>query len=396
MEEEEAWTPKQPWPPWPHEPLNDDEHWTLSKEIKPSKFQHLLHLPHTLSVLNYVTWLTMMESNLETVDLFDYCTGSVLKPSTSEKRCYNYWWCTNALVWSILTMNMTEEAICQLGHFPEALMIWKEVRHLFAGQTLMDWTLIITGMVTTRYNNGDDLPAHIAWMKAYHCDLILMQCDIDDQIFACFLRISMPSTWNYVFAGLPNYYTSAEVEQWIKDEYGVSQNQNSAALAYKATTSSNLKQKSHTAQTARSWATMIRTAGQKGVEQQARDWNRGNNRKRKIKRGEEMTEETEIEIEMEGGDTAAKTVKACDGHHLQNIIMLTEPRGMRPIMILQAMTHLHQVHLLTWQIQHYGYQWPAGSWTAGWLLTYARYIPHSPHSLQIRWQLVESIKMDPN
>jgi hypothetical protein len=52
---------------------------------------------------------------------------------------------------------MTEEAICQLGHFPKASMIWKEVRHLFAGQTLMDWTLIITGMVTTRYNNGCNL-----------------------------------------------------------------------------------------------------------------------------------------------------------------------------------------------------------------------------------------------
>jgi hypothetical protein len=69
-------------------------------------------------------------------------------------------------------MNMTEEAICQLRHFPEALIIWKEVRCLFAGQTLTDWTLIITGMVTTRYNDRDDLPAHIAWMKAYHHDLI--------------------------------------------------------------------------------------------------------------------------------------------------------------------------------------------------------------------------------
>jgi hypothetical protein len=102
--------------------------------------------------------------------------------------------------------------VCQLGHFPEALTIWKEVKHLFAGQTLMDWTLIITGMVTIRYNDGDDLLAHIVHMKAYHHNLILMQCNINDQIFTCFLRISMLSIWNYVFAGLSDYYTSAKVE----------------------------------------------------------------------------------------------------------------------------------------------------------------------------------------
>jgi hypothetical protein len=77
----------------------------------------------------------MMESNLETVDLFDYCTRNVPKPSMSKKQCYSYWQHVNALVQSILTTNMTEEAVCQLGHFLEASMIWKGVRHLFAGQT---------------------------------------------------------------------------------------------------------------------------------------------------------------------------------------------------------------------------------------------------------------------
>ena len=84
MEEEEARTPKQSRVPLPDELLDDDEHWTLQKEIDPSKFQHLLHLPHKLSESNYITWLTMMESNLETIDIFDYCTGNVLKPNPSE------------------------------------------------------------------------------------------------------------------------------------------------------------------------------------------------------------------------------------------------------------------------------------------------------------------------
>ena len=68
-----------------------------------------------------------------------------------------------------------------------------------------------------------------------------------------------------------------------------------------------------------------------------------------------MTEETEIEIETEGGDTAAKTIEACDKHHLRNTV-LTEPRGTRLITILQVTTHPYQVHLLTWQIQCHGYQ----------------------------------------
>jgi hypothetical protein len=77
--------------PSPDKLLDDDEHGILLKEIEPLKFQHLLCLPHKLLELNYVTWLTMMESNLETVDLFNYCTINVPKPSMSKKWCYNYW-----------------------------------------------------------------------------------------------------------------------------------------------------------------------------------------------------------------------------------------------------------------------------------------------------------------
>jgi hypothetical protein len=161
MKEEEARTPKQLQVLSPYDLLNDDKHWMFQKEIDPSKFQHLLHLPHELSELNYVTWLMMMESNLETVDLYDYCTGNVLKPNPNERAWFNKWQCANALVRLILMTNMTEEAVCQLRHFPEASMIWRKAKHLFAGQTLMDWTLITTGMVTTRYNDRDNLPAYM-------------------------------------------------------------------------------------------------------------------------------------------------------------------------------------------------------------------------------------------
>ena len=100
----------------------------------------------------------------------------------------------------------------QVSHLKIAKDIWDEAKCLFSGQILMDFTLTITALVTTKYVDGKDITAHLVKMKGLHHDLTLMGRDIDDGLFACFLRISMPPTWNYVFAGLPNNYTSAEVE----------------------------------------------------------------------------------------------------------------------------------------------------------------------------------------
>jgi len=106
--------------------------------------------------------------------------------------------------------------------------LWAEAQCLYANTTAMDWTLTITSMVTTRHTDGEDIATHIAKMKTYCHDLILMQRDIDDELFACFLRISMPTTWNYVFAALPDHYSSAEVEWHIRDEYGVRMSQSTS------------------------------------------------------------------------------------------------------------------------------------------------------------------------
>ena len=108
---------------------------------------------------------------------------------------------------------MSEEIVVQVSHLKNVVDIWKEAKRLFAGQTITDFTLTITSLVTTKYVDGEDIPAHIAKMKGFQCDLTLMGKDLDDGLFGCFLRISMPPTWNYVFASLPNDYTSAEVEQ---------------------------------------------------------------------------------------------------------------------------------------------------------------------------------------
>ena len=108
---------------------------------------------------------------------------------------------------------MSEEIVVQVSHLKVVKDIWDKVKCLFSGQTLMDFTLMITALVTTKYVDSEDVTAHLVKMKGLCHDLILMGRDVDDGLFACFLRISMPPTWNYVFAGLPNNYMSAEVEQ---------------------------------------------------------------------------------------------------------------------------------------------------------------------------------------
>lgn len=99
---------------------------------------------------------------------------------------------------------------------------------------MTDFTLTITSLVTTKYIDGKDPSTHIAKMKGFRRDLMLMQQSVNDELFTCFLRISMPPTWNYVFAGLPQKYSSAEVERRIKDEHGIKSNQQSVAMAYQA------------------------------------------------------------------------------------------------------------------------------------------------------------------
>ena len=131
-----------------------------------------------------------------------------------------------------------------MSHLRSTHEIWGEARCLFSGQTMMDFTLTITSLVTTKYVDGEDVAVHIAKMKGFHRDLMLMNRDLEDGLFACFLRISMPPTWNYVFAGLPQMYTSTEVERRVKDEFGIKANHESVAMAFCAT-QTNLKGHKH-------------------------------------------------------------------------------------------------------------------------------------------------------
>ena len=217
--------------PLPTTPL---PHWSLTSLMDTSRYLTLCgRLPHKLTASNYVSWMVATESQLDTIDLLGYVNGEIAprKPYHLE---YPNWRAANALVCSILVTNMSEDIVVQISHIKLASEIWSEARRLFSGQTITDFTLTITSLVTTKYVNGEDIPAHLAKIKGYRRDLTLMGRDIDDGLFACFMRILMPPTWNYVFAGLPNNYTSAEVERRIKDEYGIKTNQESVAMAYRA------------------------------------------------------------------------------------------------------------------------------------------------------------------
>lgn len=211
-----------------------EHHWSIQKAIDPSKYLTLFaRLPHKLSATNYISWMFAAEATLDTIDLLGYINGKI-PAHRSDNLFYPNWRAANALVRSILITNMSEEVAVQMSHLRVASEIWSEARRLFSGQTMTDFTLTITSLVTTKYIDGEDISAHIAKMKGFHRDLMLMNRDIDDGLFGCFLRISMPPTWNYVFAGLPQSYTSAEVERRIKDEHGIKTNQESVAMAYRA------------------------------------------------------------------------------------------------------------------------------------------------------------------
>ena len=122
-----------------------------------------------------------------------------------------------------------------MSHLWSAHKIWSEAQCLFSRQTMTDFTLTITSLVTTKYVDGEDVATHIVKMKGFCCDLMLMNKDLEDGLFSCFLRIWMSPTWNYVFTGLPQMYTSAEVECRVKDEFGIKANQESVTMAFHAT-----------------------------------------------------------------------------------------------------------------------------------------------------------------
>ena len=194
-------------------PTSLHPHWSLMSLMDTSHYLTLCgRLPHKLTMSNYVSWMVATESQLDMINLLGYVNGEIA-PCKPHNLNYPNWRAANALVHSILVTNMSEDIVVQILHIKLALEIWSEARCLFSGQAITNFTLSITSLVTTKYVDGEDIPAHLAKMKVYCRDLTLMGRDINDGLFACFMRISMPPTWNYVFAGLPNNYTSAKVKR---------------------------------------------------------------------------------------------------------------------------------------------------------------------------------------
>ena len=196
----------------------DNVHFTLKKSIDPSKFIHLFHIKPKLNSTNYAIWTDAMLRALQTISLHTYLDSNFTIPTSNMEDTKHHavcWRKANLFVCSVLTAAMTEEKQHEIGHLPTAAEIWTEAHCLYMGLTATDWTLTITALMTTCYNDGEDATVHITKMKTYHCDLLFMQRNIDNELFACFLHISMPLSWNYVFAALPEHYTSAEVEQHI-------------------------------------------------------------------------------------------------------------------------------------------------------------------------------------
>ena len=218
-------------------------HPTLRKSICPADYNYILKLKLHLTATNYTTWRTVIYRALQTESLHLYLDPTFACPDITHDPEYAiHWDKANLFVCAVLTSTMMEEIAVQIGHIQEASEMWEEAKQLYSGTIATDWTLTVTAIVTTCYTDGEDVSVHIAKMKGYRCDLILMQQDLVDELFACFLCISMPATWNYVFAALPNHYNTTEVEQCIHDEYGIRTSQAGGSTnAFQATQSNTKK-----------------------------------------------------------------------------------------------------------------------------------------------------------
>lgn len=208
-------------------------HWSL---VAPGADIQLIRaisrLEHKLTKDNYQAWVTVMQIQLELIELFGYCTGEITRPNAPTSTAYRLWKRADGIVRSILTSNMSDELIMQVGQYQSAHEIWTEARRICVGQSIMDFTLTMYKLMHTAYSNSEDVATHIAKMREFKRNLTLIGRPIPDDIFAAFLRLSMPSEWNFVFAGLPDAYTSIEVERRIREEYAQRQAQASTSTAY--------------------------------------------------------------------------------------------------------------------------------------------------------------------
>jgi len=207
---------------------------SLKKQIDPSKFLALFgHLPHKLSATNYISWMFTTEATLDTINMLGYINGMIPihKPSHVD---YANWRAANTLIRSILVMNMAKEVAVQMSHLWNAAEIWNEAWHLFSGQTMTDFTLTITSLVTM--NSWTERPCY-----PYH----------ENERIQMWTHANESWPWRQLICMFPPYfdapdlelcicwitpviYPSAEVEHWIKDKHGIKTNQESVAMDYRA------------------------------------------------------------------------------------------------------------------------------------------------------------------
>ena len=69
-----------------------------------------------------------VEATLDTIDLIKYVNGSIRTHKPSHANYLN-WRAANALIRSILVMNMAEEVAVQMSHLQSTHEIWSEAQH---------------------------------------------------------------------------------------------------------------------------------------------------------------------------------------------------------------------------------------------------------------------------
>lgn len=94
-------------------------------------------------------------------------------------------------------------------------------------------------LICTSYTNEDDIAKHIAKMQELHQHLVMLGCNLPNNLFTVFLQLSMPQDWNYIFTGPSEDYGSNEIKCCIWEEYAVHCAHKSSATASAVSQSCN-------------------------------------------------------------------------------------------------------------------------------------------------------------
>lgn len=123
---------------------------------------------------------------------------------------------------SMITIKLSDDVLTSLMVYdpPTSAELWKRLRTISRLKSGYSYLQAVANLTSTKYVDGDDVRDHILKMEFFRNQIICFDDrKIPDELFACFLRLSMPQSWNTAFLALPDSHTSIDVVKCIVSEF---------------------------------------------------------------------------------------------------------------------------------------------------------------------------------